>query len=490
MGKSVLNMGFGNRYKTPLIGSAMVSGLMLAALVACSGTEATSPDADADADAAAPSPDATALDAAAPDGDASGERNERDARVETFTLGGKVRGLRGAGLRLRVNEGEVVDIGVDDDSYSFPTALESGTRYVVAVAANPADPWQTCTVANASGTVADDHVDDIDVSCEDATFVVSGTVSGLTADGLELMNTPTGGGAPEKLSVTANATSFAFTRPVRTGESYVVTLSAKPPGFECGVANGEGTIAGADVTDVAVSCRQMVFDFGFTGAEQVFVVPDDKTSIDVMLQGAQGGTNDPRILNYGGVLSATLAVTPGESLALFVGGQPADESGGYNGGGAGDDGGRGGGGATDIRRGGTTLAHRILVAGGGGGGGLWRNTEIWGGYGGGLRGANGLGGGDLGGRGGTQSGSGTGLCMVPDTDIVSGSLGIGGTTVGKNCGCQGYGGGGGYYGGAASGNCRGGGGGSGYAAASDDITNVLHEVGWRPGHGRIRIDLH
>ena len=72
---------------------------------------------------------------------------------------------------------------------------------------------------------------------------------------------------------------------------------------------------------------------------------------------------------------------------------------------------------------------------------------------------------DMGGLGATQNGPGAnGTCVNFNVTSMAGSLGVGGSTTGQNCGCEGYGGGGGYYGGAASGNCRGGGGGSSYIA--------------------------
>jgi hypothetical protein len=112
--------------------------------------------------------------------------------------------------------------------------------------------------------------------------------------------------------------------------------------------------------------------FNFTGAPQTFVVPVGVTSLTVDVFGAQGGSNG----GGGGRVQATIAVIPGETLAIYVGGQGANSStgvanGGFNGGGNSGNCnprycGAGGGGASDIRRG-TTLNDRIIVAGGGGG---------------------------------------------------------------------------------------------------------------------------
>ena len=81
--------------------------------------------------------------------------------------------------------------------------------------------------------------------------------------------------------------------------------------------------------------------FNFTGAEQTFMVPTGVTRVTVTASGASGAGfgsgSGPNAL--GGVVTATVRVTPGESLAVFVGGQGANNcsssGGGYNGGGNG-----------------------------------------------------------------------------------------------------------------------------------------------------------
>ena len=411
--------------------------------------------------------------------------------IDTFTVGGHVTGLAGSGLQLRIDDRENVDINVNDGTYAFPTVLPSGASYSVVVNANPTNRWQTCTIANATGVIADGDVADVDVTCADNTYTVSGTISGLTAAGLVLTNTYSGGGGPENVSPPIDATSFTFTQGVRSGESYAVTLGVVPATLRCVIANGSGTVAGVNITGVSVTCSPKVFDFAFTGGEQIYTVPAWATSLDVTLDGAQGGTDFATSMNYGGRVTAKLSVSPGEQLSLFVGGQPSDTSGGFNGGGAGENSGRGGGGATDIRRGGNTLAHRILVAAGGGGGGVWtlQNLEVVGGAGGGLTGETGRRESDVGGQGGTQTSSGTGTCFVVGTStLVSGGFGFGGTPAGHSCGCMGYGGGGGWWGGAGSGNCRGGGGGSSYIADDPSIGSASTTTGGaEPGNGSIHI---
>ena len=227
--------------------------------------------------------------------------------------------------------------------------------------------------------------------------------------------------------------------------------------------------------------------FTFTGAQQTFTVPNGVTSISIDAYGAQGGSNSPSTnTNYGGRVQADIAVTPGTTIYVYVGGQPNGLTGGFNGGGNGETGGQGGGGASDLRIGGTTYNDRIIVAGGAGGGGFWSSQEVQGGLGGGLNGGNGYRtsfANAPGGEGGTQSASGNGTCVSLNNPAMAGGFGFGGVPTG--CGCEGYGGGGGWYGGAGSGNCRGGGGGSSYTDPA--ATNVIHDQGVRMGDGEITI---
>ena len=126
----------------------------------------------------------------------------------------------------------------------------------------------------------------------------------------------------------------------------------------------------------------------------------------------------------GGLVKATIPVTPGETLAVFVGGAGIPEGNGYNGGGAnGNSGtcsgsgcGGGGGGASDVRQSGDSLKSRVVVAGGGGGEACCNNAPQ-GGAGGGLHGAAGANGaakdrrgffGGQGGKGGSQNRGGRG----------------------------------------------------------------------------------
>ncbi len=143
------------------------------------------------------------------------------------------------------------------------------------------------------------------------------------------------------------------------------------------------------------------YEFGYTGGPQTFVVPEGATRLMVDVRGAAGETGALSDQSWGGRSYGFLDTTPGETLYLYVGGQPSGTTAGWNGGGAGGTGGlgggRGGGGASDIRQGGDALTDRKVVAGGGAGG-------VDGGEGGGLVGQDGAR--TNAGLGGTQSAGG------------------------------------------------------------------------------------
>lgn len=258
--------------------------------------------------------------------------------------------------------------------------------------------------------------------------------------------------------------------------------------------NNDAGICGAAVTytlpTMTSSCVGLLADtFNFTGAVQTYVVPAGVTLLTMETWGAQGGANWANNINFGGYTKADIAVTPGETLYIYVGGQSTSTAGGYNGGGAGDGVGKGGGGGSDVRQGGTALTNRIIVGGGGGGAGYWNALHVVGGVGGGLTGGDGYRApSDPGGLGATQTAGGaSGTCVSFNVTSLAGSFGQGGTPFSFNCGCEGYGGGGGWYGGAGSGNCRGGGGGSGYFIPA--ASNTTMTSGIRVGNGRVVIGM-
>jgi len=256
------------------------------------------------------------------------------------------------------------------------------------------------------------------------------------------------------------------------------------------------------------SLYAQVTTYDYTGSSDTYTVPIGVTSISIECYGAEGnvglgaGGGDAGL---GGYAEGELAVTPGDILNIFVGGQD-----GFNGGGTGGDiGGGNGGGASDVRFGGVGLGDRIIVGGGGGGGGSTGCNIAWaggvGGAGGGLVGTNGAdspnGGGGFGGTSGVGGLEGIGCggyLGSPGSDDGTGGDGQGCcclTTPGGGGGGGGFVVGGGGGGGSAgtvgcSGNDKGGGGG-GAGGTSNTLALLAASTddGVRSGDGQIIITI-
>ncbi len=204
------------------------------------------------------------------------------------------------------------------------------------------------------------------------------------------------------------STEVTFTPAVTTGVTYEwtfpsgtpATSTAQEPKVTWAAAGTyavkleitQGKCVQTTTTNVIVSTCAGSVELSYTGAVQDFVVPACVTAIGVDAYGAQGGTGklengSDATGGMGGRAQATVPVTGGETLHVFVGGMgqtigtgptPGTGTGGFNGGGDVFDwvpnpgqtqGVSGtGGGASDVRRG-NDLADRLIVAGGGGGGG-------------------------------------------------------------------------------------------------------------------------
>jgi len=85
-------------------------------------------------------------------------------RQQTYTVGGAVSGLTGAGLELQNNGGDTLAIAADG-GFVFATALADTSAYAVTVSTQPTG--QTCNVSGGSGSIAAANVTDVDVACVD-----------------------------------------------------------------------------------------------------------------------------------------------------------------------------------------------------------------------------------------------------------------------------------------------------------------------------------
>ena len=240
---------------------------------------------------------------------------------------------------------------------------------------------------------------------------------------------------------TPTAVSGAATGPTTANLSWAAGANAGSPTvtyyWSVGT-NPAGTCAGGSTVTTT---------YNSTGGLQTFTVPAGITSVTVDVQGAQGGG----VSGYdtyqsnggnGGRVQATVAVTAGHVLNIYVGAQGSQTgTGGYWGGGS--DGnftstwpGAGGGGASTISD--NTSSTLLVLAGGGGGGGGDLAGSDNGGVGGGTTGGNGVSSScTTGGTGGTPAAGGTGeVCTYTGSNgtgpATFNSIGSGGASAPTN----------------------------------------------------------
>ena len=114
------------------------------------------------------------------------------------------------------------------------TGLTGGAPGIMSYGTGRVDNWSGGTATGTGGGGG-------------TTYTVGGTVSGLSGTVVLQDN----GG--DNLSVSANG-GFTFATALAGGAAYSVTVKTNPSGQSCSVANGSGTVASANITNVAVTC--------------------------------------------------------------------------------------------------------------------------------------------------------------------------------------------------------------------------------------------
>lgn len=163
----------------------------------------------------------------------------------TRNLGGTVVGLaQSETATLQDNGSDNLTVS-GNGGFTFTTPVAQSARYDVTILTQPAT--QTCTVANGSGTAGSSDISDVQVTCATNAYKVGGAVSGLSGTVVLQDNTA------DNLSVNSDG-AFAFSTLVAQGASYDITVLTQPAAQTCAVINGSGTMGGADISDVSVSC--------------------------------------------------------------------------------------------------------------------------------------------------------------------------------------------------------------------------------------------
>lgn len=171
--------------------------------------------------------------------------------TNTYSISGTVSGLIGSGLVLQNNGGDNTSISASG-SFSFSIPVADGSSYSITVLTQPTGLNQTCAVTNGSGSINGADVTNVSIVCVINTYSIRGTVSGLNGSGLVLQNN---GGDDKTIS---GVGTFSFATPIADGSSYAVSVLTQPtsPDQTCTVTQGSGTVTGADVTNVSVTCAE------------------------------------------------------------------------------------------------------------------------------------------------------------------------------------------------------------------------------------------
>jgi hypothetical protein len=158
-------------------------------------------------------------------------------------------GLRYDGLVLVNNGGSDLSVPANATTFQFPNQIEYGATFSVTVKTQPAH--QTCQIINGSDTAGRLASINMGLGCIVNASTIGGTITGLKADGLVLVN-GTGGGTSGVLS--KDLTTFTMPLPVKYSVSYGVTVLTQPTGQTCTVQNGTGVMGDAAITNLVVNC--------------------------------------------------------------------------------------------------------------------------------------------------------------------------------------------------------------------------------------------
>ncbi|MFO0667896.1 MAG: hypothetical protein U0174_28345 [Polyangiaceae bacterium] len=189
-----------------------------------------------------------------------------DSGVATFSVSGTVENLAGSGLELQVsNGGQTVvvnkpassgDAGPPATPFAFTTKLATGTAYAVTVKTQPSNATQTCSVVNGTGTIGNANVTNVKVVCATNAYSIKGTITGLGV-GASVTIENNGGDSTVINSSSPGFPNFAFAQKVASGAAYDVKVKVQPtnPNQICTVTKGSGPVTNADITDVAINCK-------------------------------------------------------------------------------------------------------------------------------------------------------------------------------------------------------------------------------------------
>jgi 6-phosphogluconolactonase (cycloisomerase 2 family) len=215
--------------------------------------------------------------------------------------------LSGASVVLQDNDSDNLPVSANG-TIGFHTQLPNGGAFAVTVLTQPIG--EKCTVANGSGTIASANVN-VAVTCTPLSFSVGGSLSGLLSSNAVVL-ADSGGGT---LTVATNG-RFTFGPLVTSGSTYAVTVVTQPAGQDCTLANASGTVAGANITNVAITCAALPYTIS---ANVVGILPNSTLVLE-------NNGEDNLTVTGGGTYKFGTPVDSGTAYAVTIGTQPSGQT--------------------------------------------------------------------------------------------------------------------------------------------------------------------
>lgn len=165
-------------------------------------------------------------------------------------LSGSISGLTKEGLVLENrSNGDSKAIPAGSRGFVFDKGLSNDESFDVQVKTQPAGA--VCTPFFNRGRTGAFSINTVEIRCVTNSYQLGGTISGLTAAGLELIN------GADKLAVPAGATTFAMPAKVADGGAYGLIIFTQPTGQQCTMTGtATGVMGSADKLDaVQITCQ-------------------------------------------------------------------------------------------------------------------------------------------------------------------------------------------------------------------------------------------
>lgn len=171
---------------------------------------------------------------------------------DLYLTGTIVSGVTKDGLVLQNNGGDDLAVAANSTSFQFGNRVSTDDQFNITVKEKPSNV-SDCYISNGSARANYYTIAQISMYCVIKTHKLSVKISGLTTDGLVIVN------GTDREAVAANTTSQAMADVYEDGP-YGVTILTQPTGQTCTVSggssgNGSGTMGSTDLIDnVVVTC--------------------------------------------------------------------------------------------------------------------------------------------------------------------------------------------------------------------------------------------